>query len=87
MKRIFFFLTLVLLSVSLLFAGESSLSVPLSSDAYRIIDTAEVRGIIPSQTDVRPYTVTKVRSLLNTVLESEKVTEREGSRKGAPGVI
>ena len=77
MKRIFFFLTLVLLSVSLLFAGESSLSVPLSSDAYRIIDTAEVRGIIPSQTDVRPYTVTKVRSLLNTVLESEKVTESE----------
>ena len=76
----------LLLSLSLaIFAGVSSISVPIDSDAYRIIDTAELKGIIPSQPDVRPYTYDKVKGLLEDIYASPKTTD--GERKVIEGLI
>ncbi len=63
--------------LSFVFAGESNLSVPLDSDAYRIISIGEVRGIIPNQVDVKPYTCRKVKSLLDTIYSSPLTTAGE----------
>ena len=76
MKKVI--VVVLLLSLSLaLFAGVSSISVPVDSDAYRIIDTAELKGIIPSQPDVKPYTYDKVKGLLETIYSSSKTSEGE----------
>ena len=77
MKKLLIFVFVILFSFSLLFAGESYLSIPLDSDAYRIIDTAEIRGIIPNQTDVKPYSISRVKSLLNVIYSSNLTTESE----------
>lgn len=76
MKKIVVISIFVLLTLSL-FAGVSSISVPLDSDAYRIIETAELKGIIPSQPDVKPYTYDKVKGLLEEIYTSSKTTEGE----------
>lgn len=52
-------------------------SVDLSSEAYRIIESGEIRGIIPVQTDVKPYNLNTVRSLLNTIKESSSISDSE----------
>ena len=76
MKKVI--VVVLLLSLSLaLFAGVSSISVPIDSDVYRIIDTAELKGIIPSQPDVKPYTYDKVKGLLETIYSSSKTSEGE----------
>ena len=49
-----------------LFAGQYN-TVPLDSSAYRIIDWAEIQGIIPKQTDAKPYTMKKVVSLFEDI--------------------
>ncbi len=76
MKRIISIFVLLLCFLSFLFSS-SSLSVALDSDAYRIIDIGEIRGIIPVQPDTRPYTITTVRNLLNTIFSSDKISESE----------
>lgn len=77
MKKLLTFVFVMFFSLSLLFAGESYLSVPLDSDAYRIIDAAEVRGIIPNQVDVKPYSLSRVKSLLNVIYNSSLTTDSE----------
>ena len=52
-------------------------SVPLGHEAYRIIEIGELRGIIEQQTDVKPYNLNTVRSLLKTMKESDKLTQTE----------
>ena len=79
MKKLLTIFLLAVLALSFVSASESSLSVPLDSDAYRIIDSAEMRGIIPSQTDVRPYSLSKVKSLLDVILASDRISEGERS--------
>ncbi len=76
MKRVVSLLAILLFLLSFV-SAESYLSVSLSSDAYRIIDTAEIRGIIPSQSDVKPYTVSSVRNLLSIISSSDKTTRSE----------
>lgn len=77
MKKILFVLTLLFFGLALIYAGETSISVSLDSDAYRIIDSAEVRGIISSQVDARPYSLKKVKSLLLIIYSSDKTSESE----------
>ena len=85
MKKIVSISLIVLFSLSL-FAGVSSISVPIDSEAYRIIDTAELKGIIPSQPDVRPYTYDKVKGLLEDIYSSSKTTDGERRRdRGTEG--
>lgn len=59
-----------------LFAGQYN-TVPLDSSAYRIIDWAEIQGIIPKQTDAKPYTMKKVVSLLEDIKRSGLVSDAE----------
>ena len=61
----------ILLIIPLLVFGKSFHSVPLDSEAYRIIDIAENRGIIQPQNEVRPYDLDTVVTLLNEISSSD----------------
>ncbi len=52
-------------------------SVPLSSEAYRIIEAGENRGIIDVQTEVKPYNLNTVRKLLREIKASDLISENE----------
>ena len=52
-------------------------TVPLGDTSYRIIRSAELRGIIPSQSDVKPYTLNTVRALLAQIQNSSQISETE----------
>lgn len=75
MKRILTGLIICLISTAL-FATQFH-SVPLGHESYRIIEIGELRGIINMQTDVKPYNLNTVRALLNTMKESNKLSQTE----------
>ena len=52
-------------------------SVPVGHEAYRIIETAEIRGIVPAQTDVKPYNYNTVKGLLETIIGSDLISQSE----------
>ena len=71
-------IAVVLISVIALCAFAAQFhTVPLGDSSYRIIRVAELRGIIPSQSDVKPYTLNTVRSLLAQILNSDQISETE----------
>lgn len=47
--------------------ADSFHSVPLDNRVYQIISVAELRGLIPHQTDVKPYNVKTVMDLLDVI--------------------
>lgn len=74
-----FVVALLISVVSLcVFAGQFH-TVPLGDSSYRIIRYAELSGIIPLQSDVKPYTLNTVRSLLVQIMDSERISESERS--------
>ncbi len=52
-------------------------SVPLSNEAYRIIEVGENRGIIDVQSEVKPYNLNTVRKLLKEIKASSLISEDE----------
>ncbi|MBR2281323.1 MAG: hypothetical protein IJ863_01735 [Spirochaetales bacterium] len=77
MKRYIAILVLVLAFVpSFVFSAQFH-SVPVGHEAYRIIEVAEIRGIIPVQSDVKPYNLNTVRALLSEIRDSEAVSSSE----------
>ncbi|SMP46327.1 hypothetical protein SAMN06298221_103255 [Sphaerochaeta associata] len=52
-------------------------SVPVDHRVYRILDVAQIRGLIDNQIDVKPYSASKVISLLETI-----AGQPEALRKG-----
>ena len=52
-------------------------SVEIGHEAYRMIDVAVIRGVIPPQNDVRPYNVNVVKKLLAAILSSDSFSESE----------
>ena len=75
MKKLCSVVLMVLLAVGL-FATQYH-SVPLSSEAYRIIEVGENRGIIDVQTEVKPYNLNTVRKLLKEIKASDLISESE----------
>lgn len=65
------------LCVFSVFAAQNNISVPITNEVYRVIENAEVRGIIPAQPDVKPYTLGKIRSLLGSIKTSDSVKPNE----------
>ena len=79
MKRIAVVLLFAVVVIpSFLFAAMFH-SIPLGHEVYRIIEVAEIRGIIPVQTDVKPYNLNTVRALLSTILDSGEISGSEKS--------
>jgi len=77
MRKSLLICVLVLLCVSPVFAGQHR-SVPLGHRVYPVIRSAELRGLIPHQISVKPYSASKVVSLLEEVKsQPEKLTEAE----------
>ena len=72
-------IVLILISVSALFARQENRTVPFTSEAYRVISVAEIRGIIPIQPDVKPYSFGRVKELLNEIKGSDLVSQQERS--------
>ena len=58
------------------FAGQFH-TIPLNDSAYRIIRYAELRGIIPIQSDVKPYSLNTVKTLLTEIRNSDKISRSE----------
>lgn len=76
MKKVCLFLLMVIVLSSSLWATKYH-SVSLDSEAYRIIEVGENRGIIPLQTEVKPYNLNTVRKLLREIKASEDISEKE----------
>ena len=71
MKKGLLVVLIALVSLSAVVFAAQFHSVPLGHEAYRMIDVAVLRGAIPAQTDVRPYNVNYVKSLLVKILSSD----------------
>lgn len=72
----FLLLSLVLILGSSAFAAKFH-SVPLDNPSYRLIEVAQARGVIPLQSDVKPYSLSAVRSLLSAIAASGSATMSE----------
>ena len=71
----FIFVTLIFLSVGLF--AQQNLSVPLTDDAYFLLENASLRGIIPTLPSAKPYTLSFVLDNISEVLETDELTESE----------
>ena len=65
------------LCLSSIFAIQKNISVQISNEVYRVIDSAEIKGIIPTQPEVKPYTLGRVKDILEEIKSSETFTEYE----------
>lgn len=53
-------------------------SVPVDHRVYRILEVAQIRGLIENQLDVKPYSASKILSLLQTIASKpEKLSKSE----------
>ena len=77
MKKALVVALLILLCLPFMAFAAQYHSLPVGHEAYRMIDAAEIRGIIPVLTDVKPYNVNLVRDILNKILESDKFSSSE----------
>ena len=76
MKRVVSLIIVLVLALSVVTASTYH-SVPLGDKSYRIIKSAELRGIIPVQSDVKPYALNTVRNLLNQIMTSDDINQSE----------
>ena len=76
MKKLFTIILVAALVLTGLSAGNHH-TVPLNDRAYDIIRTAELKGIVPVQSDVKPYNLDKVINLLNEIRNSGTVSAGE----------
>ena len=79
MKKTIVLLFVAMFITAFAFAAQFH-SVPLGHEVYRIIEVAEIRGAIPIQTDVKPYSLNVVRVLIDKILSSDAFTESEKSQ-------
>lgn len=76
-KTLAVFIILVL-TVSAVFAAKYH-TVPIGDTGYRIVEVAQLRGIIPVQSEVKPYSLSVMRELLKTVRSSDSISVSERS--------
>lgn len=69
-------LLVLLLSITAVFASKYH-TVPIGDKGYRIVEVAQNRGIIPVQSEVKPYSLSVMRELLATIHDSGSVSESE----------
>ncbi len=61
------FILLLCLLVSTPMSAAVHTSVPVDHEVYRILDVAQIRGLIDKQIDVRPYPASKIIGLLQII--------------------
>ena len=79
MKKTIVLLFVAMVITAFAFAAQFH-SIPLGHEAYRIIEVAEIRGAIPVQTEVKPYSLNVVRALFDKILSSDAFSESEKSQ-------
>ncbi|MFA7534299.1 MAG: hypothetical protein WCY46_08205, partial [Tissierellaceae bacterium] len=79
MKRIKLLLIVlfVIIFITPLSANMSHISVPLNHRVYSILRIAEIRGLINSVMEVRPFSTSKVLTYLDTIKASNKLSNDE----------
>ena len=65
----------VILCLSSIFAVQNNISVQITNEVYRVIENAELKGIIPAQPEVKPYTFGKVTCILEEIRASDSMEE------------
>ena len=55
----------------------SNLSVDLDNNAYALLENAQTRGIIPIQSQAKPYSAKKIVSLLEDISSSSQISQKE----------
>ena len=76
MRRTVMIIVMVVITLQILVAGQHS-SVPLGHRVYDILDSAELRKIIPRESTVRPYTTSLILDRLEQLLDSDRLTQSE----------
>ncbi len=76
MKKVLALVIMLSILPMLVFAAQFH-SVPVGHESYRIIEVAEIRGIIPPQSDIKPYNVNTVRALLGEIKDSGAISSSE----------
>jgi len=79
MKKVktFVFLLFIFLLISPIYGAQNHISVPLGHRVYSILRIAEIRGVLDSVMEVRPFTTSKVLTYLNTLKDSNKLSNSE----------
>lgn len=75
MKKILVLFCLLILTFSVF--ADSHHSVPLNDASYDIIESAELRGLIPVQSYIKPYNVDFILNLLATIRSTEALNQQE----------
>ena len=75
MKKIFVLFCLLILTFSVF--ADSHHSVPLNDASYEIIESAELRGLIPVQSYIKPYNVDFILNLLATIRSTDALSQQE----------
>lgn len=65
------------LCLSSIFAIQKNISVQISNEVYRVIDSAEIKGIIPTQPEVKPYTLGRVKDILEEIKSSDSISDKD----------
>ena len=76
MKRSATIFIILLMIMQNLVAGQQ-LSVPLGHRVYDVLDSAQIRGILPQNAAVRPYSTSKILDQLEALLKSNNLTQSE----------
>lgn len=76
MRRKIAIVFVLLFSITAVFASKYH-SIPIGDKGYRIVETAQLRGIIPVQSEVKPYSLSVMRELLNDIRNSELISNAE----------
>ena len=67
----------LLLLIAPLFGAKNHISVPITNRVYSILRIGEIRGIINSALEVRPYTTNKVLEYLELMKNADNVSKSE----------
>jgi len=76
MRRKIAVLLILLFSITAVFAAKYH-TVPIGDKGYRIVEIAQNRGIIPVQSQVKPYSLSQMRELLSSIRSSDGIKESE----------
>ena len=60
-----------------IYATQNSISVQITNEVYRVIENAELKGIIPIQPEVKPYTLGRVKGILGKIRSSNFISDKD----------
>jgi hypothetical protein len=75
--KIWFLIFIMAVSFSSIFAAQNHISVPVDHRVYSILRIAEIRGLIDSVMEVRPFSASKILNYLEIIKQSNNISDNE----------